>query len=64
MIARFLIWRQRKARERNEALAREVRAAFSAAGGRAAARVQRRPIREKTRQLRAELGLPVDGRLV
>lgn len=63
MIARFLIWRQRKALERNEALRREVRAAFSAAGGRAAQRKARAPFRAVARQIRDELGLGDDARL-
>jgi hypothetical protein len=64
MIARFFAWRQRKDRERNEQLAQEVRAAFSAAGGRARARKAREPVRSVARQIRDELGLGEDRRLV
>lgn len=63
MIARIIAWRHRRARERNEKLAQEVRAAFSAAGGRASAKKAREPFRAKARQIIRELGLPDDRRL-
>lgn len=63
MIARLIAWRHRKARERYEKLAQEVRASFSAAGGRAAQQKAREPFRAKARQTIRELGLPEDRRL-
>ena len=59
MIAFFLSWRNERRRARHEAIREEVRAAFAAAGGRAAQRKRKAAIYAKCRQLCAEMGKPV-----